>query len=97
MIINLTYANRASSKKISKKVKKSLGIKGNSQVFEYDGMLFSVNRNNIKINTLMNNNRDMRFLGKLIESVFHKSVIGISGFIGEKGEVNTSNNTIIWM
>lgn len=97
MIINLTYANKTSSKIISKKVKKALGIKGNSQVFEYDGMLFSVNKNNIKINTLMDNDHDMRFLGKLIESVFHKSIIGISGFGGEKGEIKASNNTIIWM
>ena len=97
MIINLTYSSKISSKKISSKVKNAFGIKGKSRIFEYDGMLFSVNKNSISINTLMNNNRDMRFLGDLIESVFHKTVVGISGYSGEKEGITTANNTIIWM
>lgn len=98
MIISLFYTSPKSSRRVKKEVKKSLGVKSkNKMAFEYDGMLISFGEKCLRINTLMDDDKNWGFLERIILEVLPNSSIGISGFLGDHSSLDKKVPNIQWM
>ncbi|MBQ3558423.1 MAG: hypothetical protein IJA07_02770 [Agathobacter sp.] len=94
MIINIAYQ---SSKNRKKDINSVLGIKNSRRdIYEYDGMLISYNKNLFQINTLLSKNIDLDFLIKILNVVFKNETVGISGIANKDSLLGVQNVKIYW-
>lgn len=98
MIINVAYDHKKSFKKVKKASNRILGIKNKkNNVFEYNGMLISYNKNAIQINTLLSENVDFNFLVQILNAVFKDSSVGISGMSNNKNLSGIEGVNVFWI
>lgn len=98
MIINVSYGQKRSFRKVKRESNKILGIKNlNADVLEYNGMIISYHKNSIQINTLLVENVNLEFLVQILNCVFRKGSVGISGISNNSALSGIKDVNIFWI
>ena len=97
MIINVSYDQKKSYRKVKKETNAILGIDNKKSIFEYNGVLISYYKNAIQINTLLSDSVNLDFLVKILNSVFKDSLVGISGMTNSQSLPGIEGVDVFWI